>query len=66
MPASYRGSQVFIYHANAVDGFRRQVLAPWFKKYAATKGISLDEVSNGTTHAAHMHRSWDRALLLHC
>lgn len=43
--ASYRGSQLFLYHANAVEDFRSEVLAPWFVRYATSKGHALDEVS---------------------
>jgi hypothetical protein len=42
--ASHRGSQLFVYHANAVEDFRSQVLAPWFVSYAASKGQTLDQV----------------------
>lgn len=55
--ASYRGSQLFLYHANAVKDFRSEVLAPWFVRYASTKGHALDEVSR-EVHLGPSGRFW--------
>ena len=44
MPASHGGSQVFIYHASAVEAFREKVLTPWFVAYAAEQGTTIDPV----------------------
>ncbi|KAI8462547.1 MAG: hypothetical protein J3K34DRAFT_462867 [Monoraphidium minutum] len=45
MPAAYGGSQVFVYHAAAVEAFRERVLAPWFVAFAAARGITLDQAA---------------------
>ncbi|GBF88188.1 hypothetical protein Rsub_00900 [Raphidocelis subcapitata] len=43
VPASHDGSQVFVYHAKAVQEFRDQVLVPWFVSYGASRGKTIDQ-----------------------
>lgn len=39
---SHGGSQVFVYHAKAVEDFRREVLTPFFVKYGKKHGHAID------------------------
>jgi hypothetical protein len=45
IPASYRGSTMFLYHAKAIEAWRTQALAPWFVEYARQQGKSLDQAA---------------------
>lgn len=41
IPSTYGPSQVFIYHASAVSELRKLVIAPYFVKFANSKGFTL-------------------------
>ncbi|GBF88187.1 hypothetical protein Rsub_00899 [Raphidocelis subcapitata] len=43
LPPSHGGSQLFIYHAQAVDDFRKSVLTPFFVEYAGLLKKQLDQ-----------------------
>ncbi|GBF95124.1 hypothetical protein Rsub_07708 [Raphidocelis subcapitata] len=45
IPSTYGPSQVFTYHAYAVGLLRKDVLAPYFVKFAEKKGKTLDEAA---------------------
>jgi len=42
LPPSHGGSQLFLYHAGAVDDFRKTVLTRFFVDYAKKQGKTLD------------------------
>lgn len=45
VPPSHGGSQLFVYHAKAVDDFRKKVLSPFFVDYARGDKKTLDETA---------------------
>ncbi|GBF99831.1 hypothetical protein Rsub_12946 [Raphidocelis subcapitata] len=43
LPPADHGSQTFLFHPDAVGDFRKEVLAPWFVRYAEWRGKKIDQ-----------------------